>query len=57
MKMRLQTQCRNCAAYYRNWTDNVEEEMNELAPGEDCSQGQPTWKTSKCPGWVGCDED
>jgi hypothetical protein len=55
--MRIESQCQNCASYYVNWTPEVEREMEEAAPGEECSQGQMTWKETKCPGWCGTDED
>ena len=55
-KMRMLDQCPNCASYEANWTEDIVEEMNEVAPGEVCSQCLDVWKTDKCPGWVGCDE-
>lgn len=55
-EMRINCQCLNCAAYWANWTKEVFEEMQEIAPGEECSQGMPVWVREECRGWVGSDE-
>ena len=49
--MRINDQCQTCACYYTNWGTDVEKEMEEMAPGEECSQGQNTLENDRCPGY------
>lgn len=51
MKRRFEELCQTCACYYTNWEPQVQDLMDEQAPGEDCSQGQHTWEFGECPGW------
>jgi hypothetical protein len=40
--------CLNCWCYSMNWGEDVEKEMNEMAPGEECSNSEDIMKTVEC---------
>jgi len=44
----MNNQCQNCICYYTNWDEEVDDTMEEQAPGEECSCGMNPNSLEKC---------
>lgn len=54
---RFKKQCSKCICHSSNWDKEVQEKMDEQAPGEDCSMGQYSMIEESCPLFMEIKED